>query len=54
MRHIAVRTGKRYGKVSLVDAKHSDDERRRVVRELRCYLASLTPPARSARLAAWA
>ena len=43
MRHVAVRTGKRYGKVSLVNAKHRDDEQRRVVQELRFLLREIDP-----------
>ncbi|MBA3825275.1 MAG: hypothetical protein H0X24_15420 [Ktedonobacterales bacterium] len=42
MRHIAVRTGKRYGKISLTAQSHARD-RARVVAELRYLLADLDP-----------
>lgn len=41
--HIAVRTGKRYGKLSLTARKHKDEYQQRVIKELRYLLSKLDP-----------
>jgi hypothetical protein len=43
MRHIAVRTGKRYPKYSLTEAKHKEESLARVVKEVRYLLDRLDP-----------
>ncbi len=43
MRHVAVRTGKRYGKMALCDKAHANRDQARVVAELRYLLHDLDP-----------